>query len=430
MILNSFADARSALLPLACSLGWLLHSPLVSAGIAEAPVEPSGSLSLEQAVASALGAHPRLDVIEWQQRMADARGLQAGLRPNPQLQLAVDNGLGSGDYQGLSQLETTLRLALPLDSSARRDSRLAVSAAESAEVRVRQSVLRLDVASGTAQRFIDLLQAQQAQQLAQRSLSHSETVLAAARRRVAAGAANPVEVDRASVALERARLSDEHHEHLLLVMRRQLAAQWGSRQPIFDHATGTLLPLPALASAETLSERLRQSPDFALFDAQMSIHSARRRELEARRRGQPVVDVGLRRFEASDDLALVAGLSLPLSLRDRQQGAIAEAAAALQLTDAEREAALLDAETMLYDLQAEFHHAETVVARLQQTLIPQANALAGRMQQGYLNGRHSQLEWLDAERGRLELDYELLQSAADAQRLRVAIERLTALAPR
>lgn len=430
MMLISIAAARSALHPVACSLALLLCTSLAIASPPDPLAEASGPLSLEQAVATALSGHPRLDVIEWQQRMADARRVQAGLRPNPQLLLDVENGLGSGDYHGLSQLETTLRLAVPLELDARRSSRLAVSAAESAEVHARQILLRLDVASSTAQRFIDVLQAQQAQQLAQRSLSHSETVLAAARRRVAAGAANPVEVDRASVAVERARLNEEHHEHLLLVMRRQLAAQWGSRQPVFDRAVGELLPLPALAGAEALSERLQQSPDFALFDAQKSIHAARRHELEARRRGQAVVDVGLRRFEANDDLALVASLSLPLSLRDRQQGAIAEAEAALQMTDAEREAALVEAETTLYDLQAEFHHAETVVARLQQTLIPLADTLLARMEQGYLSGRLSQLEWLDAERGRLELDYELLQSAADAQRLRVAIERLTALAPR
>lgn len=391
--------------------------------------QPTGALSLGDAVAAALRGHPDLQTMSWERRAAEARRLQAGLRPNPELRVNLENAPGTGEHNGLSLLETTLELALPLEPAARREARLGISAAELAGVDAREALLRLDIAAHTARLFIDVVEQQGNLELARQAVEGAELMLAAAKRRVRAGAASELEVSRATVAVERARLQEEHYEHLLLVQRRTLAAQWGQREPGFISAEAELLPLPPLPDGPALLARLRLSPDFALYDVEARLQEARAAQAVARNRVQPVVGVGLRRFEATDDVALLATLTLPLPWRDRQQGVIAEAEALSSRSAAARTAAELAGEVALFDLLQELKHAATVLQQLDSVLIPQAEKTQQLLRKGYESGRYTQLDWLDAQRTRLELEQERLSFAAEFHRFRVAVERMTALSP-
>ena len=56
--------------------------------------EPNGVVTLRDAMAIALARNPELGVFPYELRAADARVLQAGLRPNPQLDIEVELGVG------------------------------------------------------------------------------------------------------------------------------------------------------------------------------------------------------------------------------------------------------------------------------------------------------------------------------------------------
>ena len=93
-----------------------------------------------------------------------------------------------------------------------------------------------------------------------------------------------------------------------------------------------------------------------------------------------------------------------------------------------RRAGQLRAETALYDLVQELGHARTQVESLQSDLIPQAEQALKLSLRGYVEGRYSQLEVIDARSTLLDLQRELLSNAADYHRYLAAIERMTALA--
>src|SRR5262245_47381643 len=57
---------------------------------------PTDVLRLPQALALALLHNPELRAFAWDIRAAEARTLQAGLRPNPELGLEVENVTGTG----------------------------------------------------------------------------------------------------------------------------------------------------------------------------------------------------------------------------------------------------------------------------------------------------------------------------------------------
>ncbi|MHC4623766.1 MAG: TolC family protein, partial [Planctomycetota bacterium] len=77
--------------------------------IADSPAvaEPNGVLTLRQALALALMYNPELRAFSWEVRGAEARQLQAGLLPNPKLELEVEEVGGPGGRSGFDGAETT-----------------------------------------------------------------------------------------------------------------------------------------------------------------------------------------------------------------------------------------------------------------------------------------------------------------------------------
>lgn len=390
---------------------------------------PTGSLDLHAALAAALDGNPGLAQYPYALRSAQARELQASLRPNPELGIDIENIAGSGSYRGITATETTLRLGVLLERGNKRNARQLVAAIASEQVGAEAALARLDVLANTTRLFIDLVESQAQSTLALRGLDHARALQRAAENRIASGAASELERHRAIIEVERARLETEHFEHLIASQRRQLAAQWGETAPAFSAASADLLALPELPTFGSLSERLARSPAVARFAIEQRLREAQLAAARAQAKTDPTVFGGMRHLNTSGDVAAVAYLLMPLPWRNRNQGAIDAAEADRARISVDREAYRIHADVMLFDLLQELKHAHTLVDSLQQTLIPEAEAAWMLSQKGYAAGRLSQRELIDAQKTRLQLESELLTNAADYHRYFAAIDRMTALAP-
>lgn len=406
----------------------LLALPLAAAATAAESPHPGGVLRLADAAELALRAHPDLQRFEHDRAAASGRRLQAGLGPNPELGIDFENFAGGGDHRKADALETTLRLGLVWQRGAKREARLDLAEAHLAQVDADFTLAQLDVLAQTTRHFIDVVESQEQLALAQRAAGYATQTLEAAERRVRAGAASSLEINRARIAVERAQLEQEHYEHLLAAQRRRLSAQWGEEVPGFSQAAAELRTLPASDDYAVLLARLRRSPDYARFDVEARLRGAELALARAQAQTDPVLSAGVRRFEASGDAALVATMLWPLPLRNRNEGAIAEAVAQRDRVAAERHAAAVRAETVLFDAVQELRHARTMVEALRDVLVPQADQALQLTRRGYANGRYSQIDLLDAQKTRLELERELLVNAAEYHRTLAAVERMTALA--
>jgi cobalt-zinc-cadmium efflux system outer membrane protein len=415
----------------AAGLALLLALPAALAatpGEEAAVPHPHGALSLPAAAALALRAHPDLTRYTYDRAAAEGRRVQAGLGPRTEVGVDLENFAGSGPYRNADSIEATLRLAKVWQSAGKRQARVGVASAQIEQVDADTELARLDVVAETTRRFIDVVESQEQLDLAQRGVDNARLTLSAAERRVRAGAASSLEVNRARIALERARLEYEHYEHLLATQRRMLGAQWGEIEPQFERASADLRSLPETDDYGALVGRLRRSPDFARYDVEQRLRNAELSYAQSQVNGDPLFSAGVRRLESSGDYALIASMLLPLPIGNRNQGAIAEAAALRDRVGAERRAAAVRSETTLYDFVQELRHARTVVESLREVLVPQAEEALTLTRRGYANGRYSQIDLLDAQKTRLDLERELLTNAADYHRMLAAVERMTALA--
>ncbi len=209
-------------------LGSTLPAPDIS-GPTPIEDEPTGSLSLRDALALALLHNPQLQVWSWEVRAREAEALQADLRPNPQLSLEVENIVGSGVASGFDVMETTLALSQIIQLGGKRAARRQVATLDRDLAAWDYEAQRIAVLNEVSRAYLDVLAAQELLTLTNQLVELAESTLAAVEARVRAGGAAQVEASRSRVALGASRIAVSVAEHDLRGRGCALAATWGSR---------------------------------------------------------------------------------------------------------------------------------------------------------------------------------------------------------
>ncbi len=388
------------------------------------PSADGADVSLNDAIARALERNPALLAFGYQLEAQQGRVLQSGLRPNAELHLSVQDALGSGAFEGLDAAETTLSLAWVLERG-KRERRTDAARAELSLLEADAAIHRLDAAAETARRFLDSLANQEQLVLGDAAVRLAEQTVTNVGRRVRAGGTPEADLARAEAELARLRLRHGHLEHELLSSNRRLAAQWGDTRPDFSRVRGDARELPSPGSFASLVARLDDNPNVARYLSERRLREAELRLAEAEARPDWVLDAGVRRFEQPDEHALIAGITIPLTLRNRNQGRIAEARARLALADADRVATRVRVETQLFALYQELRHSLHRAATLRDDVLPRVEQALADTERAYAAGRYGYFELRVVQAEVLTARTALIEASIDAHRNVIEIERLT-----
>ena len=405
----------------------LIHAVLCIAFVAQAqPVEfPVGELTLAEAIAAALARNPELRVGEFELRASAGRIQQSRLRPNPELAFELENFAGSGVTSGSDVLETTLTLSQVVELGAKRDARQQVASHGREVLIVQRRIRQLDVLTEVTRRYLEVVLAQERLALSQTALDLADQTHAVMLRRVKAARSPRAEQIRTAITRTRSRLALERSRQVLDASRVQLAATWGADQARFTTAVADLYALPAMDAVDTLASRLLHVPDFRYYVAEQRLRESELELARAQARPNLKLAAGIRRLEATDDTALVAGLSLPVPLLDRRQGRRAESRSRIAKVRAERSAALVKARSTLSSLHGELRVVRAEVKVLRGELLPQTQDALDQIRSGFERGRFSYLELASAQQDVLDTERAAISAAGTAHRLHTEIERLT-----
>ena len=225
--------------------------PSVQPSEAEEPTslqEPTGGINLREALALALMHNPDLKAFSWDVRAGEAKILQAGLRPNPELEAEIEEFGGSGDLSGFGAIETVVQLGYTIELGGKRGKRRRVAALETELAGWDYETARLDILIQATQAFIDVLAAQESVALNEDLVRLAEQVFSTVKAQVEAGKVSPVEGTRTQVELANGRIALEGSKRGLETARFALAAIWGSTSPAFERVEGQFemtKPIPA-----------------------------------------------------------------------------------------------------------------------------------------------------------------------------------------
>ena len=382
------------------------------------------ALNLDTAVARTLQSNPRLTAFGFQIHAQQGRLEQSELKPNPQLGLLVENAFGSGDFQGIDRTETTLSLAWVLERG-KRESRVDAARAGISLLETEAEIQRLDAAAETARAFLDTLALQERLIQTDDAVALAEQTAAAVQKRVRAGRTPAADLARAEAELARMRLDREDIDHVLRTSHRRLAAQWGATQPDFAHVIGDVHQLPTPDTYASLLARLEQNPDLSRYLNERRLREAELGLAEARAKPNWQLTAGVRRLERSDDQAFIAGITIPLTTRNRNQGKISEARARLAMTDADRAATRVQIETRLFALYQQLQHSLHRSTTIREEILPRIERALEDTERAYAAGRYGYFELRVVQAELLETRTALVESSIDAHRYVIEIERLT-----
>lgn len=409
------------------NLHWLtgLAFAVVCGGV---PLEAAAeSLRLDEAVSRSLASNPSLAAEEASVRAAQLRAEREGLSTPYTVSGELENFAGTGDSRELRGAEATLRLGRVIELGGKRAARQALGTAEVAQQQHLSDSARLEVASRTTARFIEVLADQHRLEFA-----HEQVRLAERTRREVANwvtaARNPEsDLHAAEIALGEAELKREHAEHDLASAKMSLASSWGSFAPDFVQVDGNLHELPAIEPFESFAARLPRTMAQRSSDFEAETISARRRLAEASAKPDIDLSLGVRRLEGIDDQGLVMSISIPLGSKPRASLAIAEADARLAALESHREAQRAESHQVLFGMYQELIHARTEYAALQSRLLPKAEQAFGVARRGFESGRFSFASLAQAQRTLFELRERSVNVAARYHTQLVEVERLTAV---
>jgi cobalt-zinc-cadmium efflux system outer membrane protein len=324
---------------------------VTGAGIAAADPAPSFAALLRQTEAS-----PRVAILDAGVAQAEGLADQARARPNPTISVYGENFGGSSPYGGFGRTETTLQYNHPFELGGKRASRIEAGRAGIAAARARGAEGRVAYAYELARAYAGAEIADRRIALAQDEVEEATADLKVARALVGAG--------------KEARLRELQAETELNTLQSALEAARAGRTVAFAELSALAgVETPYTSLSESLLDRLAARPATGPIDplasvavraAQAERDAVERRIVVERKRAIPDItaQVGVRRLEADNATALIAGVSLPLAIFDRNRGNIAAAEAELRGAEARAAVVRLEARAAASSAQALIESAD------------------------------------------------------------------------
>ncbi|MBT3374305.1 MAG: TolC family protein [Lentisphaerae bacterium] len=386
----------------------------------------AGSVTLAQAMELALSRSPILMAGEAAVEAAAGRGVQAGLRPNPELEIEVEDVGVTGDERGLDASIFVVRAAQTFERGGKRAKRRRAALIEVELARWDAGTERLDLMAAVKTRFVDLLAAQERVRMVFAAHELGSKVRNVAAERVKSGKVSPLELTKADVELTGRRVELRRAERELSAARSALALLWNA--PISEagklRAEGSIRDVPELPGLAALEAALANNPDVARWPTEEELAQA----VVDQERAAPISDVTLSAAVAhereSGSEVVEFAVSVPLPLFDRNQGNIA---AALAEQEGARQGQLAVALALRAELAGEWQELQATkeeAASIENEMLPGARRAFEAAQQGYRSGKFEYLDVLDAQQTLFEGEMQLLEALSDLRQTAVRIERL------
>ena len=395
----------------------------------------TGTLTLTEARDAARRVSP--DIVAAREAIAVARGLerQAGAYPNPALVYSHEqaNGGGTSSSQHIAVVEQ------PIDFGGVRGARREAARLrrESAEVRLATAGAQLDYEVTRA--YAQAVAADRRARLAAGANEAFARALGVSRERLAAGDVSRY-ADR-RLRLEAARYAALGAEAALarrsarLVLASLIASDAGAISPEaaleLVLADSTAVPADIAPADSLIAMALRSRSDLQALELERKAAEAEARLVRRERIPLPTLSAGIKTESISgvDEslTGLAAGVSLPLPLWDRRQGAVAAADAETRRRDAEMAALRRRIAREVIEARDAWAAAREQIAALAPHLGTESGEALQAAQVAYTEGEISLVEWLDAVRAYQEAEASVATVRAELLVRLAALERAAAV---
>lgn len=382
-----------------------------------------GSITRSQAIRHALTYSPVLQAQRAELRALEAEIVQAGLPPNPEIGLEVENFAGSGGTRGFDGAEITAAISQRLETGGKRSKRTLVAGLNAEALRAELAAGEREVRIAVDRAFTTLAEAREVRTLSERNLERAENNLNALESLLDAGKSNRIDVAKAKLAVSEARelIAEARSEESSAAA--DLSQTWGGGAA--DVTASGSLNSPSGGSSFAGESALKRHPAMKAAALRFARAQAAYDLEKARRFSDVDVGGGVRQLRDADETAAVFGVSVPLPIFDRNQGNIQAAKERLGRAEAEARAIKSELLSQLTRYTSDLKTARTRAAEFDSQTIAAARQALEDTQEAYDAGKASLLEVLDARETLFEVERGRARAMADLLRAHHSLLTLT-----
>jgi outer membrane protein, heavy metal efflux system len=384
------------------------------------------SLSLADAVSFALSHRSEIRAAIDRTSAAENMRKQAGLIPNPRIFLQSED-LRSSHFNFWQDSETFAYAGETLETSGRRAGRIATATQELEGSRLQAEQVRLQIALRVRQAYWAAQAAQFLARLYREDSNYFRQIISYHEARFHEGKLAEVDLLRVRLEGERVHAAEGRaqleSERALLDLEREMASpdrtDWRLTEP-FEQLDP---PAPAQPGADPVLLRVEGQA------ARQAIAAARASLQLQKASGHPDLEAlaGYKR-NLGDDTALV-GLQMNLPIFDRNQGAVAAAAAETQAAEEDYVAVRQQLSAQLSIAQREYDLEREQYFNTSKPLRDQAVEISNISRAAYNEGGLDLVRLLDAERVRIEAEVSWVQALESYHQSVVSLEYAEGVQP-
>jgi cobalt-zinc-cadmium efflux system outer membrane protein len=401
-----------------------------------AQAQPGAEITVDELVVRALTDSPDLRAARAEIGATVGRLQQAGLRPNPMLELGGQKALTADN-------NVTIGLTLPLDLNGRKEGRVGVAGRElqmkRAQVRDRERRLAADVRMKAG----ELLAAQRSLAVTDDLLGVNRDALRLVQNRVREGATPPLEENLMLVEVNRLDAMRQMLASRVEITSLQLKALAGMAPEAPLAVRGDLASAVAPPPAEEVAQQaLTGRPDLDAARADVAMGAAKIRKERAEGRWDASVNVGYQRQDMGFDLNGVTstggtrpiqnvfhyfggGVSIVLPVRNRNQGNVAAASAEAQAAERRLQFAELTVRQEVAAALAQYEAARRSLDIYERGVRDVASRNLSVVRQTYALGRGSLLDVIAEQRRYIDIENGYTDALRQVYDARVEIDRVT-----
>ncbi len=396
----------------------LVVSVFLVASVLAAPLR-ADSLSLSEATRRVLEKSPQITLSNALQDAAEGRVIQAGVLPNPEVNYLLEDFAGDTS-RSASSATTTYSLSQRLSLPGKRGARKSLAGEERTLTALEAQIERQRLIRLTRESYVDALAAAEKQSAAEQNLILAQQLRDAVAARVTAGKVSPIELSRANVALAGARRAARQATQESLLARRQLASLWG--ESLLSESLVDILALPNTLPDQP--DSLDSSPLLKQAQARIQREQSAVSLAEAQRLPDFTLSAGMKREAVTREQSVLVGVSIPIPLFDRNQGAVRSARAELSAAEAGLVAARQQLQRQRDQLLVQREAGYQEALQLRDEVLRTASEALEATREGYRAGKFSLIDLLDAQRSLIESQSAFLAARISYHKSDAALDEL------
>jgi outer membrane protein, heavy metal efflux system len=381
-------------------------------------------LSLKQALEKVLKENLDLIPFKWELSAREMEIKQQSLFPNPELELEIENILGTNEASGFKIAEYTFLASQEIPLAGKRKKAVQFATLDKLLVNRDYDIKAAELVIETKKRYMDLLHLQEKIKLRKAMLKLSQQFMDKITIRIKAGKDSPIELTRAQVTHSRLLMEVAQLTREMTLMRLRLAAMWSSIDPGFQEVEGNIKPSSPLPAFETLTGLLKNNSDLQRMGAEIEVNRSLVTLERANKMPNPSVSGGVKRINEAHSTAFTVGVSMEVPIFNRNKETIKAAIYRVKKSQAEMKAHKKSLSSQLKEMHQSLYITLNNAKQLNATLLPKVVETGAAILKAYSQGKYNVLDVLEANKTELEVKEEYIDTLAQYWQMLADMEGL------